>query len=205
MSGSAKDGQTLTQEVLPGTYSVQEAALAGWDLRALQCDDPTGDSTGTLATRTATFRVGAGETVKCGFTNTKRGSITIVKDARPDGTMAFSFTGNLGSFSLRDDGSNPNGKTFADLLPGLYTVTEQVPSNWRLTGLTCPDADGDSTANLDSAKATIDLDAGEEITCTFENTKRGTIVVGKETLPANAPGRLRLQRRCGRQYLVLAK
>ena len=49
VTGTARDGQTLTKEVLPGTYSAQEATLAGWDLRTIECDDPTGDSSGDVA------------------------------------------------------------------------------------------------------------------------------------------------------------
>ena len=94
MSGSLKDGQTLAKEVVPGSHSVQEAALADWDLREIRCDDPTGDSTGDLATRTATFRVNAGETVRCVFTNTKRGVLLLEKQTDPDGDPgSFPFNG----------------------------------------------------------------------------------------------------------------
>ena len=84
-----------------------------------------------------------GETVICTFTNTKRGSITIIMDAVPDNPQDFSFTSTsstdtaIGSFSLDDDGDEsddpsnnllPSRRTFADRKPGslelLATGTE---------------------------------------------------------------------------------
>jgi hypothetical protein len=52
----------------------------------ITCDDAAGatDSTGDSGTRTATFRLDPGETVKCTFTNVQRGTITIIKDAVPN-------------------------------------------------------------------------------------------------------------------------
>ncbi len=44
-----------------------------------------------------------------------------------------------------------------------------VPSGWWLDSLACADPDGGSTTDLVAAKATIDLDLGEAITCSFTN------------------------------------
>src|SRR6185369_11549390 len=60
------------------------------------------------------------------------GSITIVKDAIPNAALDFNFTSTsdqattIGSFSLDDDadGTLPNSRTFSNLAPGNYTVTE---------------------------------------------------------------------------------
>ena len=48
----------------PAPTACRRQRSPGWDLRTIQCDDPTGDSTGDASIRTATFRVGPGETVK---------------------------------------------------------------------------------------------------------------------------------------------
>lgn len=60
-------------------------------------------------------------------------TITIITDAQPDARKRFRFTGSLGNFRLRDDGSNTeNIRTFT-VNPGVYTVTERVPGGWFLT------------------------------------------------------------------------
>lgn len=55
--------------MLPGTYTVDELAAAGYDLTGVACDDS--DSTGSTADRRATFRIAAAEQVTCTFTNKK--------------------------------------------------------------------------------------------------------------------------------------
>ena len=59
-----------------------------------------------------------------------------------------------------------------------------MPAGWDLTGLACDDSDRDSTVSLADAAATFAAAPGETVTCTFTNTKRGSIVVKKKTLPA---------------------
>jgi len=61
------DGGLEGKDVAPGTYTVSEAAKAGWTLTDITCND----SNSTDAGNTATFNVEAGETVRCVFTNTK--------------------------------------------------------------------------------------------------------------------------------------
>lgn len=85
LPGSLTDGQTMLKSVTPGTYTVTEAATPGWTLTDVSCDDS--DSTWTGAT--ATFRVDAGETVRCVFTNEPTGLLTV--------TGAYSYFGTLGS------------------------------------------------------------------------------------------------------------
>jgi hypothetical protein len=73
--GTISDGQKIVVSGLqPGTYTSQETVPAGWDLAAIVCDD--NNSSGNLSNRTATFRLEAGETVTCTFTNVQRGSWT---------------------------------------------------------------------------------------------------------------------------------
>ncbi|MGH3064748.1 MAG: DUF11 domain-containing protein, partial [Gaiellaceae bacterium] len=98
-AGSIGDnGQIVVNGLAPGTYTSTEAAAAGFGLTLIACDDA--NSSGDLATRTATFRVEAGETVKCTFTNAKPGvgSISVSKSANPTtlqepgGLVTFSVT-----------------------------------------------------------------------------------------------------------------
>jgi HYR domain len=67
VSGSIGDGGTLSSTVDPGTYTVDEDAVAGWMTARIECDDA--DSSGDPNFRTATIHVDAGETVTCTFTN----------------------------------------------------------------------------------------------------------------------------------------
>ena len=128
--------------------------------------------------------------VTCTITNTQGGSITIIKDAVPNGEQDFTFTGNLGMFSLDDDGNGglPNSITFDNLADGDYNVTETVTPGFDLTGIQCTATDGSSVnESVGNRKADITLSQGGEVICTFTNTQRGEIRVSKETFPADDP------------------
>ena len=96
----------------------------------------------------------------------------------------FDFTENIpganSGFTLSDP-ADPS-ETFDDVAPGSYAVTETGETGWTLDSLVCVDPDnGSSTAG---ATATIDLDAGETVTCTFSNSRdMGTVVIQKEADP----------------------
>ena len=50
----------------------------------------------------------------------------------------------------------------------MYPVDVRLPDGWRLSAITCEgDGDRGSAIDLWLAKASIDLDAGEAITCRF--------------------------------------
>jgi hypothetical protein len=192
LSGSISDGQMLMQEVVPGAYSTTETVPAGWKLLSIVCDDT--DSTGEVGQAVANYIVAAGETVTCVFTNQKLSTIIIHKDAIPDDPQDFTFNNNIPgcspSFQLDDDADGTLSNTQicdGTLDPGTYTVTEIVPSGWDLTNIVCSDPDNETTVNLDTATATIDLDSNETVECTFTNTKRGKIIVEKQTLPDGDP------------------
>ncbi|MGH3132147.1 MAG: prealbumin-like fold domain-containing protein [Gaiellaceae bacterium] len=105
-----------------------------------------------------------------------------------DATFDYTATGGISSaFSIPTSGGTGQ-TTFADLTPGTYTVTESaLPSGWDFTNLVCEDDDGGSSVDLGLRKATIDLDPGQTVTCTYTNTKRGTILVEKQTQPDGDP------------------
>ena len=170
VGGNLRDGQQASLDVAPGTYSSTEPVPAGWDLTSITCDD--GDSSGDIGTATATFNIAAGEVVKCTFTNTKRGQITVEKQTLPNGDpQSFNFTGDLAA-GLTDGQSSS-----LEVIPGAYTSTESPLAGWDLTSLTCDDANnsGDSGTGV----ATFNVEPGESVKCTFTNTKRGQIIVQK--------------------------
>ena len=191
--GTLSNTQTFTN-LVPGSYTVTEGAVSGFNLTGIVCTDPSGGTTTDTATRTASINLAAGETVTCTYTNTKLASIVIIKDAIPNDAQDFSFTNDITgcspSFNLDDDadGTLSNTNTCnGTLSPGTYTVTEVVPAGWDLTNLVCTDASGGTTTNVGTATASISLAAGETVTCTFTNTKRGTIIVEKQTNPNGDP------------------
>jgi hypothetical protein len=100
------------------------------------------------------------------------GGIVIVNATKPAGGTGFGFSDNIAtpnSFSLDDGGT----KTFSNVFTDTYTVIEDdpyvSPGGFALSALSCTDPDGGSSVDLSARKATIDLDAGETVTCTFTN------------------------------------
>ncbi|QLG69612.1 MAG: internalin, putative [Candidatus Woesebacteria bacterium] len=183
VSGS---GSTGINSVDLGTYTITETAGNNTNLNNYTTQwscTKNGSSylsgTGTSASGIQIGKSGNTEdSVVCTFTNTlNQGTITIVKDAQPNDPQDFSFTGDLGNFSLDDDDDQtlPNSKNF-NVVAGTYTVTENSTTGWDLTNITCNDPTEDSSSNLPtSPSATIKLAAGENVTCTFTNTKRGSV------------------------------
>ena len=171
------DGESASLDVDAGTYSITES-LAGrpsWDLISIVCSDQ--DSSGDLATLTATYKVDAGETVKCTFTNQKRSLIIVKKVTNPTGLAGdFDFTASYDAdgFTLSDGEQNVS----PELLAGNYSVSEKTPDGWTSEG-SCTNGDDPSS---------IDLPASTVVTCTFVNTptddEHGTIIVKKVTDPA---------------------
>ena len=70
---------------------------------------------------------------------------------------------------------------------GAYTVIESAVAGWSLTALACTGAGADSSTNLGTRTATLDIDAGETVICTFTNTKDASLTVVKVTDPATDP------------------
>ncbi|HEX8151890.1 MAG TPA: IPTL-CTERM sorting domain-containing protein, partial [Thermoanaerobaculia bacterium] len=95
------------------------------------------------------------------------GTINIVKSTSPAGGSGFNFTDNVpgsaGAFTLSDGGT----RTFANVAAGTYTIAEAVTAGYTVSDIRC--TDGDSTANAFSRAATVRLQAGENVTCTFHN------------------------------------
>ena len=155
----------LSGYLLPGTYSVTELDEAGWDLTSATCDDDSDPSSISLQ---------SGETVTCTFTNTQNGHIIVDKVTDPAGSVqSFNFDATGGSysdFSLTDLAA-PNDQA---LVPGTYSVSETEPFGWDLTNTTCVSSIQDT-----ETAGSLELDAGETITCTFTNTELGNVTVIK--------------------------
>jgi hypothetical protein len=202
------NGQTFSSQPLSsGTYSVVETVPSGWDLTNRACyltDAPGTPFTFTSDPPTNGVSVtlpATGVDVTCEFTNTKRGSIKIVKDAVPNDPQDFSFTATGTGmtptpFSLDDDadGTLSNETTFSNLVAGgSRSVTEDGETGWTLTNIACTGATSSTVVigaaggfNAGDNSVTIGLAAGENIVCTFTNTKQGSIKIVKDAVPDNA-------------------
>ena len=194
------DGTTLATEVGDGGDSGQQVVTvanhtigetAGTDTSlanyssSVVCKDVhgTGSVVNTTGTNPWTLAVADGKDILCTITNTRinNASITIVKDAVPNDAQDFSFTTTgtgLTSFSLDDDSDSTlsNTKTFSNLAPGTYSVTESAISGWAQTSATCSDG---------SPMSAISLQSGESVTCTVTNTKDTTLTVIKHVVNDN--------------------
>jgi uncharacterized cupredoxin-like copper-binding protein len=155
-------GETEDFEVAGGgTYSVTEAALAGWDM--------TGNTCGNIY-----VAPGADET--CTITNTKRGHLKVVKVAAPSDSTEFSITldGTVNTNAPKVLGDATRGivggetEDFDVAGDGTYSISEAALAGWDMTGNTC---------------SNIYVAPGAEETCTITNTKRGHLKVLKVTAP----------------------
>jgi hypothetical protein len=93
------------------------------------------------------------------------GTIRIRKATSPAGGAGFPFTETMtnGGFTLGDGGE----RVFTGVAAGTYTITEGTVAGWSLTDVACGDAD--STGNPAARTATVRLQGGESVTCTFTN------------------------------------
>lgn len=140
---------------------------------------------GKLACYLAILALGtfvSGERNASGQTVPSPGKIVIRKivESQPNDATTFSFQANnaLGGSQFLLGGGDKQEFLAVPVGSG-YRVTEIVPSGWQLTTASCNNGN-DPTVN-------ITVQAGQTITCTFTNTKLGTLVVRKVTDPNPDP------------------
>ncbi len=113
------------------------------------------------------------------------GHIIVDKITDPSGdptSFSFNTTGTgYSAFGLTDTDA-PNDQ---QVTPGTYSVSEMVPADWDLTGLSIVDPTGNSTSS--GGTATLNVGSGETIHVTYTDTKRGHIIVDKITDPSGDP------------------
>jgi len=152
ITASLTDGQSSSTIMVPaGNYAVSETAVPGWDLTGISCDDDDSASTGN----TANFVVASGEVVECTFTNTQRGTITLIKNLPNDNggdAVETDFTAFIDTTEV------PWGVP-QELVPGTYTASETTlpgyaPSAWF---------------NACAGDGTVVLGPGENLICEITN------------------------------------
>lgn len=167
----------------PGSrFSLSEADPGDeWIPGELECTVTAAGAQSGTPLDESDFTVAPGDVISCAITNTATATIIVVKNViGADGT--FSFTGDWltpSDFEIATD-AGTGTQTFDDVVPGSYTLTEVPGEGYDGTNLVCSDEDNSS---VDGLTATLGLDPGETITCTYTNSEWGVLVVDKVTVP----------------------
>jgi hypothetical protein len=165
-SFSLKDGEKNESDLLaPGTYSVSETPVSGWDSSA-SCDD------GSPVTN---ISVSAGETVTCTFVNTQRATVTVTKSC-PTGAAApgdrFQVTSN--GLAVGDPLACGGSLEVSVTGGSAYALDEQAAGTTNLANF---------TKQL-SAGCAGTLSPGGSAGCTITNTLKPSTVTVTKSCPS---------------------
>ncbi len=172
-------GQVFTTT---GAYTITELAEAGYTLTSVQCTGTGANAMGdfiSVPNRNTVVNLDPGDDISWMFTNTKDApapaKLTILKDVSNvvNDPTQFDFTSTIApvNFMLTDSGA---GQVFTTT--GAYTITELAEAGEYVYSVQCTgtgaNAMGDSTS-VANRNTVVNLDPGDDITCTFTNTKDG--------------------------------
>jgi CSLREA domain-containing protein len=104
--------------------------------------------------------------------------IIVNKDVVPNDSSQWQINVTGQSSQTIGDGGQA---AFSNLSPGQYTVSESGSSGYT-SAVNCGGKGSASGTSI-----TFTLNAGESVTCTFTNSKNGTIIVEKQTEPDGDP------------------
>lgn len=184
-------GTATFSGILPGSrFAIAEVGPGtSWTAGELTCEVTPAGSTESAEIDVDDFTVDPGDAIACAITNTAKGTITVVKNVTgADDT--FSFTGSWltpeDDFTITTD-SGTETKTFDDILAGSYTLAEVLGDGYDGVGLSCVETDtNDSSVSVPTLTASLVLQPGETITCTYTNSEWGVLVVDKVTVPGSS-------------------
>jgi hypothetical protein len=92
-------------------------------------------------------------------------ALTVVVATRPKQALTFAFALDTRRFTLR---SAPGvNQTRFELDPGTHQLREFPHRFWPVSEIDCSDPDNGSQLDVEQGSATVDVDAGEQFTCTF--------------------------------------
>lgn len=184
--------------MLPGTYAVSETVPTGWDLTRTSCESSHEDTESAGA-----LDLSAGEVITCTFTNTKRGTVIVTKYNDEDGNgvrdegeeVLSGWAMNLNGDEAQETTDKNGEAVFENMLPGRYTLTEDMQSGWDQTQLRCETNErsfADDTAD-DTAEdtGTFTLSPGETQYCVVGNQRLNPVLTITKTNNAagdKAPG-----------------
>ncbi|MEH6420382.1 beta strand repeat-containing protein [Pseudomonas sp. CGJS7] len=186
--------------VNPGTYTLRENDIAGYTEGTWSCSN-AGSGTFTLSDDTiaaGSITLTAGNDVTCQITNNDQSASVTVTKVSNGGTGTFGFSGSNGvsahSITTTAAGTGEAGTQQTLTASGVQTtITEDAPpAGFALTSIACTGL-GTGIATPDLATRTVTLDAaataaGNNIACTFTNTKSRTLTVNKALSPTSDVG-----------------
>ncbi len=187
------DGESITfggvffNDMTTPTYTITEDDLSGTGFSLDDIDCSASSATVSVTEDEANQKVQfsldqAADVVDCTFYNEALGTIIIEKKLTIDGqpSTAFDFSedsGLLSPFMLTVTGTTADTKTFSNIAVGTYEITEAAETGFQLTDISCSGGSSTSTAG---STATINLKAGETVTCTFTNEPIADLKIVKE-------------------------
>jgi hypothetical protein len=127
----------LVQNVLPGTHSVTASNLAnlGYGITSISCNDT--DSTGNIATATATIALAAGENITCTF--------TAIESRQATSTLISDFLGARNTFLLANQPGS--GRRIGRFSSDTSQTTSGAASGFGLSGAVPIPVQASVTAN----------------------------------------------------------
>ncbi len=169
------ESSRIFTDLPPGTYTVNEMVPDGWELTGIACSSEDG-VTIDEAEAEVRITIGRGTSVACTYGNYRipLGTIKILKEANPQSDREFRFSGSPGpleDFTLVDNGEDEPPKasrTFTDLPPRTYTVSEMVPDGWELTGVAC---NSGAPVTIDEAEVSITIGRGTSVACAYGDAR----------------------------------
>ena len=187
--GLTVNGRTLASAeaaIIPlpvGTLHLNESVLEGDALsrRALCLETPLGS-------------VVLGE-ARVGFAGSPcMANGTITFEVLGDTRLAYSFTGDVGTFSVPGGRSAGASRRSFSKPAGRYRIRQLDPPNELvnpggkfpyvinhfLDGLRCEDPDGGTTTDLGDSRADVDLDPGENVICFFTNASAAALAANAD-------------------------
>ncbi|MCZ7530337.1 MAG: hypothetical protein M5U31_08305 [Acidimicrobiia bacterium] len=173
--------------LVPGDYDLAELDPgAAWTQGDFSCNY-AGSQDEPVVGAAPTITLEAGQSWTCTVTNTKKGGVTVTKTSVGGvDEFDFSLTGQDDvSIDTGANNNNPGSNGWTNLVPGDYDLAELDPgAAWTQGDFSCNYA-GSQDEPVVGAAPTITLEAGQSWTCTVTNTKKGTIIVKKETTTPN--------------------
>ncbi|MGB2756654.1 MAG: LPXTG cell wall anchor domain-containing protein, partial [Acidimicrobiia bacterium] len=184
------------------------------DLTPTETTSETGWNNGTFtclngtAPVTIPFKVQAGETITCQITNTKKGTLQVIKTTLGGyGTFGFTATGQPGRSVTTDAANNPKAAdAWTDLMPGTFTVDETNPGTSWIKGTFVCTVDGeDEPIASGSGPLDVRVAPGNHVICAITNTKKGTVIVQKKTVGATGSFSFGLTGQAGQDHSTSAQ
>jgi hypothetical protein len=171
---------TTFPNIPPGSYSVTELEDTGDPPMIdsdVSCTYGGADHSFPPEQRTGRFTVLPGETVRCFFTNSLPQKLFVIKRTLPvefneqfQFSMAPSAGGTPTPFILNGNSDGPPAGALwssPSLDAGQYTITESPKEHWTVDDITCTADEDVWNADVTAGKVTVDLPAGETVTCFF--------------------------------------